>query len=165
MENDKILEQPNEAQNTSMETDYIEAIKNLKNSSVSKADYDALRLENKKLLDAVVNGQPVEQGVKDEPVDIGELRKKVFDNPDQTNLDYITNALKLREAILEKDGVDIFVPQSSQYSPTQQDFATAEKVARVFQEMVDTADGDPNVFLNEYQRRVKEDNIPTRAKK
>lgn len=27
------------------------------------------------------------------------------------------------------------------------------------QEMVDNAEGDPNVFLNEYQRRVKDTNI------
>lgn len=152
---------PNEE--ATMETDYVEAIKNLKQNSVSKADYDALRLENKKLLQAVVNGQTIEQEVQEPEVDLAELRKKVFDNPNQTNLEYVTNALKLREAVLEKEGYDVFVPQSSQYNPTQDDIARANKVAEVFQEMVDIADGDPNVFLNEYQRRVKDD-MPIRRK-
>lgn len=149
---------------TSMETDYVEAIKNLKQNSVSKADYDALRLENKKLLQAVVNGQTVEVEPEEPEVDLADLRKKVFDNPNQTNLEYVTNVLKLRDAVLEKEGYDVFVPQSSQYSPTQDDIARANKVAEQFKEMVDIADGNPNVFLNEFQRRVKDD-MPIRRKK
>ena len=161
MENQENLV-PNEE--TSMETDYVEAIKNLKQNSVSKADYDALRIENKKLLQAVVNGQNVEVEPEEPEVDLAQLRKNVFDNPDQTNLEYVTNVLKLRDAVLEKEGYDVFVPQSSQYSPTQDDIARAQKVAEQFQEMVDIADGNPNVFLNEYQRRVKDD-MPIRRKK
>ena len=48
------------------------------------------------------------------------------------------------------------MPQGSKVSATQADYATAEKVATIMQEMVDNAEGDPNVFLNEYQRRVKD---------
>lgn len=160
MENQENLV-PNEE--ASMETDYVEAIKNLKQNSVSKADYDALRLENKKLLQAVVNGQTVEVEPEEPEVDLAELRKNVFNNPNQTNLEYVTNVLKLRDAVLEKEGYDVFVPQSSQYSPTQDDIARANKVAEQFKEMVEIADGNPNVFLNEYQRRVKDD-IPIRRK-
>lgn len=160
MENQENLV-PNEE--ASMETDYVEAIKNLKQNSVSKADYDALRLENKKLLQAVVNGQTVEVEPEEPEVDLAQLRKNVFNNPNQTNLEYVTNVLKLRDAVLEKEGYDVFVPQSSQYSPTQDDIARANKVAEQFKEMVEIADGNPNVFLNEYQRRVKDD-IPIRRK-
>ena len=161
MENQENLV-PNEE--ASMETDYVEAIKNLKQNSVSKADYDALRLENKKLLQAVVNGQTIEVETEEPEVDLAQLRKNVFDNPDQTNLEYVTNVLKLRDAVLEKEGYDVFVPQSSQYSPTQDDIARAQRVAEQFKEMVDIADGNPRVFLNEYQRRVKDD-MPIRRKK
>ena len=161
MENQENLV-PNEE--ASMETDYVEAIKTLKQNSVSKADYDALRLENKKLLQAVVNGQTVEVEPEEPEVDLAQLRKNVFDNPNQTNLEYVTNVLKLRDAVLEKEGYDVFVPQSSQYSPTQDDIARANRVAEQFQEMVDIADGNPNVFLNEFQRRVKDD-MPIKRKK
>ena len=38
--------------------DYLAAIKELKEKSVDRSEYDKLRAENKKLIDAVVNGQP-----------------------------------------------------------------------------------------------------------
>lgn len=147
-----------------MTQDYLSAIKDLKQNSVDRSKYDALKAENKKLLDAVVNGQTVEVPAEEKKESIQDLRKKVFDNPNQTNLEYITNTLKLREAIMEDGGEDPFVPNSSQYTPNAADYAKAQKVAQVLQEMVDTADGDPNVFLNEYQRRVKETNIPQRKR-
>jgi len=132
--------------------DYIDAIKNLKQNSVDRSKYDELRAENKRLLQAVVNGQTVEEKVE-EKVDIKELREAL--KKEQTNLEYVTNALKLREAVLKETGHDCFVPSGSQYNPTQADYEKAQRVATVLQEMVDEADGDPNVFLNEYQRRVK----------
>lgn len=143
-------------------TDYIEAIKSLKQNSVDRSKYDALKAENKKLLDSIVNGTEVALEVKKEEPSIKELREKVFNNPNQTNLEYITNALNLRDALIENGEEDPFVASSSQYTPDANDYARAEKVATVLREMVDTADGDPNVFLNEYQRRVKEVNIPKR---
>ena len=38
--------------------DYIEAIQALKQNSVDRSEYDKLRAENKKLIDAVVNARP-----------------------------------------------------------------------------------------------------------
>ena len=142
-----------------MTQDYVATIQQLKQNSVDKAKYDALRLENKKLLDAVVNGQTVEVQSQVQKEDIQTLRNKVFNNPNQTNLEYITNALNLRNRLLEEGYEDPFVPQGTQISAVQADYDRANKVATVLQEMVDEADGDPNVFLNEYQRRVKDTNI------
>ena len=142
-----------------MTPDYLATIQQLKQNSVDKAKYDALRLENKKLLDAVVNGQTVEVQSQVQKEDIQTLRNKVFNNPNQTNLEYITNALNLRNRLLEEGYEDPFVPQGSQISAVQADYDRANKVAAVLQEMVDESDGDPNVFLNEYQRRVKDTSI------
>ena len=142
--------------------DYLAAIKELKENSVDRKDYEKLKAENKKLLDAYINGGEIAQPTVPEEPSIAELRKKVFDNPNQTNLEYVTNILALRNALIQKGEPDPFVGGSSQYEPTVDDYARAEKVARVFQEMVDTADGDPNVFLNEFQRRVKDTNVPSR---
>lgn len=142
-----------------MTPDYLATIQQLKQNSVDKAKYDALRLENKKLLDAVVNGQTVEVQSQVQKEDIQTLRNKVFNNPEQTNLEYITNALNLRNRLLEEGYEDPFVPQGTKISATKADYDQANKVATVLQEMVDEADGDPNVFLNEYQRRVKDTSI------
>lgn len=137
-------------------TDYIEAIQSLKQNSVDKSKYDALRLENKRLLQAVVNGQTVEVP-EEEKVDIQELRNKLANSSEEgmSNLEYISTALKLREAVMKEGGTDPFVPIGSKYSPTQIDFERANRVATILQEMVDDSNGDPNVFLNEYQRRVR----------
>ena len=138
-----------------MTPDYLAAIKDLKQNSVDRSKYDELRAENKKLLQAVVNGQVLDVEVKEPEVDIQELRNKVFNTEEQTNLEYITNVLKLRKAIIESGEEDPFVPQGSQYNPTQADYEKANRVAAVLQEMVDVSEGDPDVFRNEYQKRVR----------
>lgn len=137
-----------------MTQDYVAAIKELKQNSVNRSEYDALKAENKKLLQAMVNGQlPEEQKQPISEPTIDELRKAL--TKEQTNLEFVTNALKLRELVLKEGGEDPFVPVGSKYTPTQADYERANRVATVLQEMVDESEGDPQVFLNEYQRRVK----------
>jgi hypothetical protein len=138
-----------------MTPDYVAAIKELKQNSVDRSQYDALKAENKKLLNSIVNGQYVETEAPKPQVNIDDLRKKLFNNENQTNLEYVKNCLELRNALIERGEHDPFVPSGSQYNPTQADYEKADRVAKVLQEMIDDSDGDPNVFLNEYQRRVK----------
>ena len=137
-------------------SDYIEAIKTLKETTVEKGAYDALRAENKKLLQALVNGEEIEPENKVLSEDINTLRQEIFTNDSLTNLEYWDKVLKLRSALLKRGDEDPFVPQGNKVSATANDYAVAEKVATIMQEMVDNAEGDPNVFLNEYQRRVKD---------
>ena len=134
-------------------TDYIAAIKELKENSVDRSKYDALKAENKKLLDSIVNGTDVDLSAKDEKKSIEELRANYL-KEDQSNLEYITNTLKLREAIIAEGKPDPFLPIGEQIIPTDDDVKTAEKVAQVLQECVDYAEGDSAVFTNELQRRL-----------
>ena len=139
--------------------DYIDAIKGLKEQVTQQAKViETQRLQNKKLLDTVVNGQQVDQ-VAPAEVDIDQLRKDLVNSENMSNLQYVTKALELRNALLDKGYEDPFVPQGEKISATDADYATAHKVATVLQEMVDVADGDNNVFLNEFHRRVKDTNI------
>lgn len=132
--------------------DYLEAIKSLKENSVDRSKYDQLKAENKKLLDSIVNGTPAEVKVE-EKKSIEELRANYL-KEDQSNLEYITNTLKLREAIISEGKPDPFLPIGEQIMPTDQDIQTAQKVANVLQECVDYAEGDSAVFTNELQRRL-----------
>ena len=50
-------------------TDYVAAIQELQNNTVSKDQYQKLRSENKRLLDALVSGQQVDLP-KTEKVDV-----------------------------------------------------------------------------------------------
>ena len=141
---------------TDTSLDYIEAIKTLKETTVDKSAYDSLRAENKKLLQSLVNGETIEPQNKVLSEDIDTLRKRVLTDDSLTNLEYWDNVLKLRSALLKRGDEDPFVPQGNKVSATAADYATAEKVATIMQEMVDNSEGDPNVFLNEFQRRVKD---------
>lgn len=133
--------------------DYVAAIKELKQNSVDRSKYDELRAEHKKLLDSIVNGTEIAQQPVEQKKSIEELRKAYL-KEDQTNLEYITNTLKLREALIAEGNPDPFLPLGEQILPTDEDVAAAQKVADVLQECVDYAEGDSSVFTNELQRRL-----------
>lgn len=143
-------------------TDYIQALNELKQNSVDRSKYDQLRADNKRLLDSIVNGSTVEMPKAEVKPDINELRKAAF-KEDQSNLEYVTNALKLRSALIESGQPDPFLPCGEKTLPTDTDVATAERVASVLQECVDIAEGDTQIFTNELMRRTV-DTGPIRRK-
>lgn len=135
-----------------MTPDYLAAINELKQNSVDRSKYDALKAENKKLLDSIVNGTEIAQPVE-EKKSIEELRANYLKS-DQSNLEYITNALALREALMAEGKPDPFLPVGEQILPTDDDVTKANDVATVLKECVDYAEGDSDVFTNELQRRL-----------
>ena len=141
--------------------DYIAAINELKQNSVDRAKYEQLRADNKRLLDSLVNGSTIELPKAEVKPDINELRKAAF-KEDQSNLEYITNALKLRTALIESGQADPFLPCGEKTLPTDADVATANRVASVLQECVDLADGDSQIFTNELMRRTVDTGMPKR---
>ena len=149
----------NETQVTEQEQgsdiDYIETIKELKNSTVSKAKYEKLEAENKKLLSTLLEGGELDTAVATpEKRTSSEIRKDLFgENCDNlTNLQIAKLAVELREAVLDEGGIDPFVPQGHKILAENSDFAAAEKVAEAFQHCIEYADGDNEVFTNELMR-------------
>ena len=144
--------------------DYIAAIKELKQNSVDRSEYDRLRAENKKLIDAVVNGQPGQEEqvvVKHSKEQIDDLRNDLFNSPRElNNLEFITKTMELREALMENGEPDPFLPVGKQISPTRDDIEGAEKVAQVYKECIDYAEGDSEVFTNELMRRTRDVKLP-----
>ena len=144
--------------------DYLAAIKELKEKSVDRSEYDKLRAENKKLIDAVVNGQPGQEEpvfTKHSKEQIDDLRNELFNSPKElNNLEYITKAMELREALIENGEPDPFLPVGKQISPTRDDIEGAEKVAQVYKECIEYADGDSEVFTNELMRRTRDVKLP-----
>ena len=68
--------------------DYLAAIKELKQNSVDRSEYDKLRAENKKLIDAVVNGQSGQEEpvfTKHSKEQIDDLRNELFNSPRELN--------------------------------------------------------------------------------
>lgn len=163
--NTEILEQSNsvsQQENLDDTNQYIEAIREMKQNSVSKEAYNKLREENKQLLDAFINGKQITIEQSKQPVDVSLLRKKLsdIDNP-MSNLEYAKTAVELRDALIDQGEMDPFLPIGHQITPTDEDITKAEKVATVLKECIDYADGDSELFTNELQRRMI-DSMPIR---
>ena len=144
---DKELEKEKETENP-LKEDYIEEIKKLKESTVSKEEFDKLLQENKKLIGALVDG-------KNLPVEAVNVKTKndylkVLNDSDASNLEYCKAALGMRDLVLQEKGIDIFLPTNA----TLEDRAKAEAVAKTMQEAIDYADGDSALFTQELQRRT-----------
>lgn len=158
---------PEEEENVVVEdntNDYIAQIKNLKENSVSKDDYNKLKADNKKLIDALANGTQLNEKV-DSKIDavenINNLRKKLFSKGnDLSNLEYCDTALQLRDALIEKGMRDPFLPFGHDVIATDSDIESANRVATIMKECIDYADGDSNIFTNELQRRSVDVTIP-----
>ena len=144
--------------------DYLAAIKELKENSVNRSEYDKLRAENKKLIDAVINGAPGQEEpafTKHSKEQIDDLRNELFNSPRElNNLEYVTKAMELREALIENGEPDPFLPVGKQISPTRDDLEGAEKVAQVYRECIEYAEGDSEVFTNELMRRTRDVKLP-----
>lgn len=136
---------------------YIEAIEQLKANSVDKARFEALKAENKQLLDTLINGGSIEIPEVKEKVDLDALRKELFDPYCQiSNLEYAEKALKLREGVLAQGGTDPFLPVGKNIAPTAEDVACAEKVAEAFKSCIEYADGNAELFTQELMRVTKD---------
>ena len=163
MENE-ILNNASQQENVNDSIDYIEAIKEMKLNSVTRESYNKLKSENSRLLDALVNGREIELK-KEEPVDISELRKELFSKDKQvSNLEYVSTALKLRDALIEKGERDPFLPYGDKVTLNASHYEGAERVAEILKECVEFADGDSGIFTAELQRRTK-DTMPRYGKR
>ena len=145
-------------------SDYIEQIQKLKESSVSKDDYNKLKADNKRLIDALANGTQLEGKVEpkiDAVENINNLRSKLFGKGNNlSNLEYCKAAVELRDALIENGARDPFLPFGHNVVATDSDYETANRVATVMKECIDYADGDSDIFTNELQRRTVDVVIP-----
>lgn len=155
------------------EQDYLEAIQNLKDNTVSKEQYEKLRAENKKLLNAVLNDQKADN--KEEPVetveqlqnDLRKIKSELANAQEKgmSNLEFTSKALKYREKAMKLGLQDPFVPNTPT-GPEENDFRSAERVAEVLQKCVDEAKGNPATFRNLFEQAVRDDSkIPIKRKK
>ena len=136
-------------------TDYIAAIKELKQKSVSREKYDALQAEKQKLLDEIVNGQEVE---KEEPKEeLGtrlEYYKKYKENKFNSDLEYWDNLSKLRKATIKENGKDPCVtgnygatgPNGEVIEPSPYEAEAVEHNFEVIDKMIEEANGDAKYF-------------------
>lgn len=144
---------------------YLDEIKKLKETSVSKEDYERLMEENRNLLKTIVEGSPAPTGdtADKEKPDVAKLRENLFNNENLTNLDFAKNALELRKAIMDEGGTDPFLPVGKDIIVEDSDIASANRVAEALQSCIEYADGNPEIFTTELQR-IMVDSAPIRRR-
>ena len=141
--------------NTGNEPDYIAEIQKLKASTVSLDDYNRLKADNKKLINALATGEGVATAAPEPEKNINDLRNKLLKNGSNlNNLEYVQTAVELRDALIAQGHKDPFLPYGEGVLPTAEDVECANRVANVFKECIDYADGDPDIFTSELQRRT-----------
>lgn len=141
---------------------YIEAIADLKKNSVSKEEYEKLKEENKKMLQAMIDGEQITiENPNDSNGDVNEqikkLHKEMFgDDVQLSNLEYCTKALELRKLVMERDGEDAdpFLPHSHNYLITDQDREASNRVDKELADAIEIANGSDKVFTATLQDKM-----------
>jgi hypothetical protein len=136
-------------------------INELRANSVPKQKYDRIVEENRKLMRSLANGEQIEVKAPEKP-DIAELDKALYTDDVQhlSDLEMISKTLELRKALIDETGEDIFIPVGKRFAPEDNDIAQAEKVADVFQQCVDAADGDSYKFVRLLDDRIMDVPLP-----
>lgn len=160
MSEEKEVIQTNETSDKKVDDNYLlNTIKKLKETTVSREEYEKLESTNKFLVENFVNGQPApkeENEVVATEKELNDIRKELF-NPEceLTNLEFAAKALFLRNELIKKGENDPFIPHSTTRNPTPENIETANRVAEVLAECIKAADGSPEIFTAELMRRTK----------
>lgn len=153
MENENKVATPENATDTTAQ-DYINAIKELKETTVSKELYDKKVQENKQLLDTLVQGGSISPETAEEAKKTSADYAKELAKP-HTNLEYAKISLKHREACIQEGHPDPYMPSGMNFRDGRpEDAGDAEAVAEMLQSCIDDCDDNPDVFLSLYQART-----------
>ena len=167
-ENKTVLTNVSSEETSNDSVDYVQALKELKQNSVSREQYEKLKSENKELLDTLINGGQVEMIDPSTKPSVKDLREQLFSKEaadrGMTNLEFVTKSLELRDAIIESGGTDPFLPVGRGVEITREDYEAAEFTAQQFQECIDIAKGNSEVFTAELMRRTIDTGLPTAKK-
>lgn len=159
---------PSDQKPSEEDTDKValaKALKEARENSVSKAEYDKVVAENKKLVSEIINGdehdgsgqQKVPE--KDPDTVIKELREDLYgpNCSELSNLEYWTKTLALRKAVIEKGDPDPFLPVGAKISPDEDDVVKANNVADVVEQCIKESEGNSDVFTALLQSRTNND--------
>lgn len=154
----------NEGMDTSQ---YISAINEMRNNSVSRDKYNKLKEDNRQLLDALINGGQIEVPTAEEKKSAQELVNEFRELAGRKkgkplDVDFSEKILELRNAYIEEAGDDPFLPSN----PTSTDYQNASDVEAFFTTCLEAADGNNDVFEREMSRHIVEyPALPTKNKR
>ena len=157
-EKKKSEKKPEETDNVAL----AKALKETRENSVSKEEYEKLQEENKRLVSEIINGGGGAgngQTITPEQADIKVLREQLYGpkSSELSNLEFWKKTLELRSAVIAQEGYDPFLPYGEKIKPTAQDVEKANNVATVVQECIDESNGDSEIFTALLQSKTNND--------
>ena len=145
------------------EVDIAKAYAELKKNSVSREEYDRVLAEKDEIIKSVIDGGDVPgNGQGQQPktkADIVALREELYGPrcSELSNLEFWDKTLQLRDAVIEQEGYDPFLPYGSKIKPTEEDVKAANNVAEVVRDCIKEAEGNSEVFTAILQSRTNND--------
>lgn len=169
MNEEQTMEQTtSESGNEGMDTSqYISAINEMRNNSVSRDKYNKLKEDNRQLLDALINGGQIEVPTAEEKKSAQELVNEFRELAGRKkgkpmDVEFSEKLIEMRDAFLEETGEDLFLPSN----PTDVDYKNAQDVEAFFRTCLEAADGNNDVFEREMSRHLFEyPSLPTKTKR
>lgn len=146
---------------------YISAINEMKQNSVSRDKYNKLKEDNRQLLDALINGGQIEVPTAEEKKSAQELVAEFHELAGRKrgrplDVEFSEKLLEVRDAFFEETGEDLFLPSN----PTDTDYKNAQDVEAFFRTCLEAADGNNDVFEREVSRHLVEyPALPTKNKR
>lgn len=135
---------------------YMEAIKELKENTVSKADYEKILKERDNILKQYINEKPSDNEVVviDSKEQIKADREDLYTDKVEglANLDYWKKTIRLRQNVINSGKPDPSLPMKGS---TAYDEELSEKVFDVVQECIDECNDDPAVFNALLSKRTR----------
>lgn len=136
-----------------------------KKKYVTREEYEKAVKRGDDFLAAIMENREDEiarqQKEKEDKETAEDIARRLFvpDNS-MSDIEYVQNALKLREIKLKAGEKDPFLPDS----PRDEDYEIAQNVADVFEDCLKLANGDNGAFLALLQTRIKDDSPMQKAK-
>lgn len=161
-------EEQQKSENEPEETSTValaKALKEARENTVPKEEYDKLKKQNETLISEVINGGGNTESAQKEatPADIDANIKKLREElygpkcSELNNLQFWEKTLALRENVIKKGDPDPFLPVGAKISPDDEDIKKAQNVADVVQQCIDESEGNSEVFTALLQSRTNND--------
>lgn len=144
------------------DSEIAKAYMELKKNSVSRDEYEKVVKEKDDIIKSVINGEGEGIGPGPQPkpkADIKALREDLYGPKcsELSNLEFCQKTLELRDAVIEQEGYDPFLPYGSKIKPSAEDVKAANNLATVMRECIKEAEGNSEVFTAILQSRTNND--------
>lgn len=134
---------------------YIDAIQELKSTTVSKDLYNKIVAERDQLIKTVMTNPPTTAPAEVEQVrSLKECNRALFSERPKNACDLMSKMLDVRDAALREGEPDPFLSISRHVTPGAMSARRAEEIAQIYRDCLDYADGDPRIFEQEISRRM-----------